>query len=248
MRRVLLFVFFMFLIFSLKAQEQVVWIGLAPKFGYGTGYFYNQTAFFSDDKVEIAPFSPAMSYGGRLSLGFAGGALSISAEVMKNDFSQNFLIYDTAGQANAFQAKLSSFSYGLMFKAYSETGFYVEFGPQLNSVLGAKLNLQEITGHFSNRFFTGTFGLGFMPLISQFFEISLGLRGIASFGSIMADNYFLYSQSPNYSVNMGNNTLLLSVMPMIDVNFVFAKMGRASCGKFRIMLNSSGTRKVRIRR
>ncbi len=248
MRRVLLFMFFISMIFSLKAQEQVVWIGIAPKFGYGTSYFYNQNSFFSDDKVQIAPFSQSMSYGGRLSLGFAGGAISISAEVMKSDFSQNFMIYDTAAQGDFYHAKLSALSYGLLFKTYSQTGFYVEFGPQMNQVLSAKLNTQPITEHFSGKFFTGVFGFGFMPLISQFFEISLGVRGIASFGSIMSDNYFLYSASPNYSVNMGNSTVLLSFMPVIDVDFVFAKMGRASCGKFRIMLNSSGTRKVRIRR
>ena len=246
-KAILLIIFALFSIFTF-AQEKIVWLGVAPRFGYGTSYFVNTRQIFQDENIVISPFTPSMSYGGRFSLGFGDGSISLSLEVMKNTYNQLFTVVDSSNKVNPYSASLSTLSSSLLFKVYSLTGFYFEFGPQIQQLQRAMLNNTGITEHIKPRFFAGEFGLGFMPLISQMFEISLGIRGVVSTGSIMADDFNLYSSSPNYSASVGNNTLLVSFMPMIDVNFVFGKMGRASCGAFRIMFNSNGMRKVRIRR
>ncbi len=248
MKKAILLSLFSVLSVFIFAQEKIVWLGIAPRFGYGTSYFVNTQAIFHDENIVISPFTPSMSYGGRFSLGFGDGSISLSLEVMKNVYNQNFTVIDSSNKVNPYSASLSTLSSSLLFKVYSLTGFYFEFGPQMQQVQRALLNNSGITGHIKPSFFAGEFGLGFMPLISQMFEISLGIRGVVSTGSIMADDFSFYSSSSNYTASVGNNTLLVSFMPMIDVNFVFGKMGRASCGKFRIMFNSNGMRKVRIRR
>jgi len=231
------------------AQDAKVWIGLGLKAGYGTGYLLNQSAFFQDNNVGWDIFSPAYSYGGRLAFAFGPNAnLSVSFEGLNGKVSQNFSINDGNNVQN-YQALLNFWQIGMIFKAAAPTGgFYVELGPQLNYVRSATVNQTDLLVHTGN-FTSAVFGLGLMPYIGDFVEVSLGLRATASLGSVFADGYDVYSSSPNASTYTTNSNIAVSFMPVIDINFLIAYMGRASCGAFRIMPNTgSNTRKVKIRR
>ncbi len=233
----------------LFAQDAKVWIDLGVKAGYGTGYLFNQSAFFQDDNVNWAVFSPAYSYGGRLAFAFGPNAnLSVSFEGLNSSLTQSFSLND-GNNIQDYQARLDFWQIGMIFKAAAPTGgFYVELGPQMNYVKSATLNQTDLMPH-TGKFTSAVFGLGLMPYVGDFVEVSLGLRATASMGSVFADGYDVYSASPNASTYATTNNIAVSFMPVIDINFLIAYMGRASCGAFRVMLNTgSNTRKVRIRR
>ncbi len=225
--------------FAAQAQQGMTWIGLDLRAGYGTSYLFNQPSF-QDDSVIYQSFNPSQYFGAKLNFLFGQGTLSFGIEGGYSSSSQNFVIKKSGlfAKDEYHKALLSSYHMAFLFKAHTLGGFYVELGPQIDYVIKSYLDQDNVTDKLYKKFYSGVFQFGFMPIINQYIELSIGLRTVASIGSIISDPQFnYYSSSPNSANYSTNSTFRLQFIPMIDLNYVFAYMGRASCGKFRVLLN-----------
>ena len=233
---------------SAYSQQGVTWIGLSADAGYGSGYLFNSQAYFGDDNVSWSFFSPSMNYGGSLNFSFNDGFFYVRLEGSAMSLSQVYGV-NNGSTLEDHQANLDMYNFGLVFKLRGNSGLYAEFGPQYSMLKSAVLDGNDVSQHLAPKFSSAVLGIGFMPYSGQFVEVSLGVRAVASLGGIVVDDYNFYQDSPNAGSYATNNVFSVAFMPVIDVNFLIAYMGRASCGAFRVMLNSgSGTRKVKIRR
>jgi len=76
--------------------------------------------------------------------------------------------------------------------------------------------------------------------MSDLFEFKIGLRGTYGFGSLVAESGYIIPADdktmyfPSYSDEKTNP---IQLMLNVEFTYVFGRMGRASCGKFRFMLN-----------
>ncbi len=217
-------------------QRGITWVSAGVKAGYGTSLLFNTSAF-QDPAVTYKFFTPAYFYGGKLAFSFNEGGFGFQLEAGQAVGGQNFTIDNGTDVVN-HQAGFKLTSFGLIFKAVSLGGFYFELGPQYNLVNSFTHNGNDIKANFVDSYPSGVIGLGFMPLFGDRVELSVGVRGIVSLGSINAvDSYSFFSSSPNFNNYVNNNLMSIMFIPMVDFTYVFAYMGRASCGRFRIMIN-----------
>ncbi len=218
------------------AQKGITWVSLGVKGGYGTSYLFNSSSL-QDPAVKYNLFTPSYMYGAKLAFSFNEGVFGLQLEYNNAAWGQNFSV-DNGTDIINHSASYKSTGFGLIFKVASLSGFYFELGPQYNLVKSAQFDGTSIRTYSIDQFPSGVIGLGFMPIFGDRVELSLGLRSIISLGNINAvESFSIYSSSPNY--NNYTNTSITSIMfvPMVDFTYVFAYMGRASCGRFRIMIN-----------
>ncbi len=217
-------------------QNGITWISAGVKAGFGTSFLFNMPSF-NDPDVTYKFFTPSYTYGAKLAFSFNQGAMGFQLEYNNSAWGQNFTVNDGTN-ITTHSASYSTMGFGLIFKAVSLGGFYFELGPQYNLVRSASLDGNSIRQNSVDQYTSAVIGLGFMPLFGKKVELSIGLRGIVSLGNINSvDAFSIYSSSPNFSKYTNNNTTSIMLVPMVDFTYVFAMMGRASCGKFRIMRN-----------
>ncbi len=221
------------LMFSLLSfgQRGITWISAGIKAGYGGSMLYNSSAF-TDNALQYKYYTPAYSYGGRVGFSFNEGAFGIYLEGLSNTWGQDYVVNNNENHS----VKLSSMSFGLIMKAMSLGGVYFEFGPQYNVINRLEMDGLVVQTNNVSQYSSLVAGLGYMPVFGNRLEVGLGLRAMVSLGTIMNDFNF-FSASPNSTSYANYNTMGVILVPMLEVNYVFAYMGRASCGKFRIMLN-----------
>jgi len=218
------------------AQTGITWISVGIKAGYGTSFLFNSSSF-DDPAVDYSLLSPTYVYGGKLAFSFNEGGVGVQLEYNNYSLSQKFSV-DNGGNIVNHLANLNAISFGLILKTVSLSGFYFELGPHYNILKTANLDNVDIRNNFVDNYASAVLGFGIMPLFGDRLELSIGIRGLISLGSINAnDNFSLYSSSPNYNNYLNNNLLSVMFVPMLDFSYVFAYMGKASCGRFRIMLN-----------
>lgn len=239
----ILFVVFSTMLFSQK-NSSLTWFGVGLKGGYGSSFLFNK-ASVDDANVTYAYYSPAYFFGGNFGLVF-GDYIGVSAEYTFNSFSQSYDVQSTESFERIISCKSNDLAFLLNLQA--ETGFYFDLGPKFSTLKTAALSTTtsagtvdvDRTNKFRPEFTSIVFGIGLKPLITQSFEIKLGLRGAYTFSNIVntpgyiiaADDNVLYM--PSYSEEKTNP---IQLMLTTEFTFVFGKVGNASCGKTRFMFN-----------
>ncbi|MBN2662338.1 MAG: outer membrane beta-barrel protein [Bacteroidales bacterium] len=246
MKKTVFTTLFVLLAAMLFAQQNssLTWFGLGLKGGYGTSFLFNK-ASVDDAKVTYAYYSPSYFFGGDFGLVF-GDYIGVSVEYTFNNFSQ---AYDVQGAEN-FKRIISckSNDLGFLLNLQAETGFYFDIGPKFSTLKTAMLSTtssvgtieMDRTNKFRPEFSSIVLGVGLKPLITQSFEIKIGVRGVYTFSNIVntpgyiiaADDNVLYM--PNYSEEKTNP---IQLMLTTEFTLVFGKFGKARCGKNRFMFN-----------
>jgi hypothetical protein len=239
------FLFFIVLLsLSILVFSQNTWLAVSAKAGYGTGLLFNQPSL-DDTNIDYEYYSPSYFAGGKFGFLF-GDYIGISTEITFNSFSQNYDVHSSQEYQAFMQVK--TFDYGFMLNLQAPTGFYFDIGPKFSNVKSAQLQLtgNQLNSQFDRldkmtQSFDGlAFGIGIEPYMSDLFEFKIGLRGTYGFGSLVAESGYIIPADdktmyfPSYSDEKTNP---IQLMLNVEFTYVFGRMGRASCGKFRFMLN-----------
>ena len=227
------------------SQQSLTWFSISARGGYGTSMLFNKPSF-DDTKIDYEYYSPSYYYGGRFGLMF-GDYVGVSGEVSMNSFSQNYDIHGISTEIHRFM-KINTFDYALLLNVETPTGFYFEIGPKFSFLQSAELTntdtltnaLFDRTDKFVPKFTSLAFGIGMKPLMTDIFEIKVGLRGAYSFTNIVsesgyiipADDKIIYS--PLY---LDETTNPVQLMLSVEFTYVFGRFGRASCGKYNFRFN-----------
>ncbi len=246
MKKILFIISFFLLILSANAQRNsnLTWFTLSLKGGYGTSLMFNQPSF-DDANITYAYYSPSYFYGGRFGILFTDN-VGVSFVAGMNNLSQT---YDVNGFVDyQTNIKLKSFDYGFMLDLQSPTGFYFDIGPKFATLKNADLTktteglsvTDDRIAKFRSQFTSLAFDIGLKALMTDLFEIKVGVSGAYTFSNVVnstgyiipADNYLYYV--PTY---LDETTNPIQLMFGVEFTYVFGKFGKASCGKYRFMLN-----------
>jgi len=193
------------------------WISVGLKGGFGTSFFFNQPSV-DDANITYSYFSPSYFYGGNFGLLF-GDFVGFSGEFSFNSLSQGYDIDANESFQRTITTKSTDFA--ILLNLNAPTGFYFDIGP--------KFSTSSIV-----------FGIGLKPVRTQSFEMKLGIRGAYTLSNfvnspgyiIPADEKILYM--PSYT---DENTHPIQLMITTEFTLIFGRVGKASCGKTRLMLN-----------
>lgn len=243
MKKLILFVIIVSTI-SLNAQRSVTWLFVSASGAYGTSFLYNE-ATLNDINITYDYFSPSYYYGGRFGAIF-GENVGIVAGINKNFISQGYTVQNNNSSQNV-NVGIGLFEYNFMLLLQSETGFYFNIGPDFANVKSASLKITantetqyDILNKVSPKLNGISFKVGLKPLRTDNIELNLGLTGTFFFNSIISESAYFFplndrtfynpsiSDEKTYPVQIGVN---------LELVYIFARYGRASCGKNRIMIN-----------
>lgn len=236
----LIFFLFPLLTWGQRNSGNITWFTLSLKEAYGTCILFNQPSF-DDNKVEYSYFSPSYFVGGRFGLVF-GDYVGFSFDAGINNFSQNYMI-NSSFKRN-FNA--SSFEYGVLLNFQSPTGFFFDIGPKFVNLSKAIVtdnnsSSLDIYSHLEQKYMKINVGVGMKPVMTDLFELKIGLNASYSVSSIVSESGFIiptysFSQySPTYT---NESTHPLQVMLGVELTYIFGRYGRANCGKYRFMFNN----------
>ncbi len=227
------------------SQKQMTWISLSGRGGFGTSMLINVPSL-DDSKIEYSYYSPSYYFGGRFGLMF-GDFVGISFEVSMNSVSQN---YDVHGITLLHQfIKINTFEFGPHLNLETPTGFYFEIGPNFTSLKNAKLtstsDIINLTADRTNKFapqYTNlVFGIGMKPVMTEVFEMKIGIRGAYSFASIVSTPGYIIPADDNLNYvpsYFDEKTNPAQLMASVELTYIFGRFGKANCGKYRFMFNN----------
>lgn len=220
------------------------WISVGLKGGFGTSFFFNQPSV-DDANITYSYFSPSYFYGGNFGLLF-GDFVGFSGEFSFNSLSQGYDIDANESFQRTITTKSTDFA--ILLNLNAPTGFYFDIGPKFSTLKSATLTtIQTLdrcefdrTNKFRPEFSSIVFGIGLKPVRTQSFEMKLGIRGAYTLSNfvnspgyiIPADEKILYM--PSYT---DENTHPIQLMITTEFTLIFGRVGKASCGKTRLMLN-----------
>lgn len=245
MKKNILLIVAVFLTLSSFAQRNknstMTWFSLSAKGGYGTSLLFNKPTV-DDANIQYAYYSPSYFVAGRFGLLF-GDYVGASFEAGYNAFSQSYTL------PNSFKRNFSatSFDYGFLLNFQSENGFYFDIGPKFSVMKTANLNSNSIDKDIMNKIASQyakiNLGIGFKPVMTQVFEMRIGIVGSYTLSSILSDNNYIipiddgtaYYPNPAY---YDGTTHAVQLMLNIEFTHVFGRFGMANCGKYRFMINN----------
>ena len=239
---ILVIIFFTTISFS---QNTMTWFSIGVRGGFGTSMLINVPSL-DDSKIDYSYFSPSYYYGGRFGLMF-GDYVGVSAEVSMNSLAQGYSVHGTELMERFM--RINTFDFGFLLNLETETGFYFEVGPKFSTIKSANLTntgdninaLFDRTDKFTPEFTSLMFGIGMKPVMTDVFEMKIGLRGAYNFGNIVgqsgyiipADDQVIYA--PSY---IDETTNPAQLMLSVEFTYVFGRFGKASCGKYRFLFNN----------
>lgn len=212
------------------------WISIAAKAGYGNSVLLCKQ--INDmDNVTQNYLSPSFSMGGRLGVVFVD-KIGVSLEYLSSQY-QNKYEFDPQLGNKTINSNLRFKTGDLLILARytGEYGFFAELGPKLTSVKEVTREVDnfadfDATNQFKGKFNSVVFGFGFTPYNGERVLVSLGLRlAYCSKNIVENDVNILGVNAQLTNVEMKP----LSAQVTLDVNYHFARFGKATCGKQRII-------------
>lgn len=232
-----------------RGGSNVNWLSIAGKGGYGMSMLMNQESF-SDMKVSPNFLNGSYFFGGRLgwSIDFnSGSSIGVSFEVNYSTFGQE---YDVNTGTENFNKKttISSLDMFPVFRFQGATGFYLELGPKFSTLKSIEetplpssiIYPSGLESIYNEKYTSGIFGIGFMPLMLDRITLSLGVRAnygwksmtnSSTYYSVMDDGRYVPLEP--YSDATIN---LIQLQPVVEFNYFFGFFGDATCGRGRLML------------
>ena len=141
--------------------------------------------------------------------------------------------------------RINTFDFGFLLNLETETGFYFEVGPKFSTINSANLtdnNTMAVDkiNMFAPEFTSLMFGIGMKPVMTDVFEIKIGLRGAYTFGNIVGQSgYIIPADGNNYTPSyIDEITNPAQLMLSVEFTYVFGRFGKASCGTYRFLLNN----------
>ncbi|MBN2891693.1 MAG: hypothetical protein JXL97_07490 [Bacteroidales bacterium] len=225
--------------------QSTTWFSISARGGFGTAMFINVPSL-EDSNIDYGYFSPSYNYGGRFGFMF-GDYVGVSGIVGMSTLSQNYDIHGTSEIHRLL--KTNTFDYGVLINLETPTGFYFEIGPKFSNLNSANLtttgdNLNstvDIKSKFSPEFTNLMFGIGMKVMMTKLFEIKVGLSGAYNFGGIVSESGYIIPAAdkviytPTY---IDQKTNPAQLMFSVEFTYIFGRFGKASCGKYRFLLNN----------
>jgi len=241
----LIFILILTLSISAYSQRNITWIFASGSGAYGTSFFFNE-ASLNDDNISYNYYSPSYYFGGRFGFIF-GETTGIVASIYKNTMTQGYIIENNSSTQNV-NASIGMLQYDVMLLVQSETGFYFNVGPEFAKVKSAILN---VSGATDNQYdimdkitpnLTGlSFKMGIKPLRTDLIELNLGVTGTYFFSSLISQSGYILPLHDRTFYNPAitdEKTFPVQLGINLELVYTFARYGRASCGKNRIMINT----------
>lgn len=215
------------------------WISIAAKVGFGTSIMFCEDVK-NDDNAKQIYFSPALSVGGRLGVVFKD-RIGVSVEYLSSDYQHKYE-FTAPGDAQARKTNLRIKTGDLLVLARytGEYGFYAEVGPKMTFVKNIECTeasqTYTQTNCFQSKYNSIVFGFGFSPYNGDRIIVTLGLRAAYCSKDIVvkpvSEDGFSgtgFTQYPNLEMKP------FSAQAMIDINYHFARFGKATCGAGRVI-------------
>lgn len=243
MKKIVLIISVVFLSLIGIAQNNVTWLSIGARGGFGGSLLLNQPSL-DDSNIDYEYFSPAYYYGGRFGLMF-GDYIGLSAFLGLNSYSQGYVIHNSTDLTRTIQ--LNTFDYGGLLNLETPTGFYFEIGPKFSVINKATMNTSgdntssDRIQKFVPEYTSFTFGIGMKPIMTDVFEMKIGIKGDYSFANIVAEpGYIIPADDKAFytPLYIDETTTPAQLMLSVEFTYVFGRFGKASCGKYNFKLNT----------
>lgn len=158
MKKLIVFLFFLFTFQAIQAQKQIVWFDAGLKAQYGaTGFFNSAIADFGDINYRIGT---GYSFGGKIGINFRFNGIAI--DVMYNKAGQPF-DYTVNGAKQDIGFEWKSLDVYTLYRHAKNLGYF-EIGPKISFVNSVTDNLEgndvDRTSYYNKNFFSGVIGFG----------------------------------------------------------------------------------------
>ena len=244
MKKIILVALVLFSFFNVIAQKPT-WIFISGGGGYGGSIFYNE-AELDQSEISYNFYSPSYFFGGKL--GFFGNAgIGASLNLRLNSLSQEYQI-DYQGQTQYVTAIVKNLEYAVLLDFQSETGFYFNIGPDFGKTKSAILKISDkntnetrnILDKITPNLTGAMFEAGIKPLRTDYFEINMGFFGTFFFTDLTSQpGYSLAVHDRSFfNPQLNDNKTYVSQLGFsVEFIWIFARYGRASCGKQRFIIH-----------
>lgn len=221
--------------FSQRRGSAPNWLTIAVKGGYGNSIMFSKA--ISDNKdLKYDYMAPSYCFGGRLGVVFAD-VIGVSAEFLGSGFNQQYTYNN--GKVNIDgKIKYTSTDFLALLRYTGQYGLYCEIGPKFTFIKSAEREFDNITtdvaDQYVDKFTSFAFGIGFMPYNGDRVQVSLGVRAAYCSKNVLNTQDNPYGTGSLLTIE---NTELkpFSAQIMLEANYMFARFGRASCGKGKII-------------
>lgn len=240
----IIFAGIIFISLSVAAQKPT-WIFMSGGGGYGGSVFYNESEL-NQSEISYNFYSPSYFFGGKFGF-FIDAGIGASFNLRINSLSEEYQI-DYQGRTQYVTANVKNLEYAVLLNFQSETGFYFNIGPDFAKPKSATLKItddntnetRDILSKITPNLTGIMFESGIKPIRTDYFEINMGFFGTFFFTDLTTDpGYFLAVHDRSFfnpQLN-DNKTYVTQLGFSIEFVWIFARYGRASCGKQRFIIN-----------
>ena len=248
MRRIFLFVLYLFIQTSLFAQigRNSVWFHASAKAGIGNSVLLNDN-IKEDPKVTSHFVNPGSLFGARLGFSF-NNDLSFSVEGLSNRIQQKYHIRPEQNATYIKKVNLNYYDFAVLFRYSSLSAVYFEIGPGMSLLADASASntppypdqddlKEKYSSELIKRAVAGI-GLIIYSSYDDRFRVNAGARFNYYFDGIMANS----NQAPscddyyNCHYNTEKDTYPFTAYFMLELDYFFGYYGKAGCGRPRFVI------------
>ncbi len=229
--------------FGQRRGQTIKWFSLGLKASVGNSFLLN-TDVLEDSKIQPDYFTPAFSYGGRLTFSH-GENIGIGIEYLNSSFGQDYgVATDSLAYTKSIDIKTSDIT--LFFRYSGQKGGYFEIGPRFstlksvteeNDIQANFRNTDNLIDYYGPKFTSIVIGTGLSLVRTERVNVNAGVRATYSFSDLNPNKtYYVlddYVYRPDYIPTATTNPITLKFV--LEVNYFFAFWGDASCGRGRLM-------------
>ena len=214
------------------------WISIAGKVGFGSSLMLSEQ-ISDDENVSPNYLSPAFSIGGRLGVVFKD-RVGVSVEYLSSNTQNKYEIVKplNTSEKSKTNLKIKSGDLLLLARYTGEYGFYAEIGPKFTSVKSVDYEIEygntyDLKNCFNSSFSSIVFGFGYAVVNADRVQVTLGARAAYCSKNIVKQVDGL--QNTGFGKYMQMEMKPLCAQVMVDINYHFARFGKATCGAGRVI-------------
>ncbi|MBK7231872.1 MAG: hypothetical protein IPH93_06335 [Saprospiraceae bacterium] len=239
MKKILLLFVFLLLLSNTYSQKIYAWWDVGLKTSYGLTGLINTKLF--DDKIYEHNLSAGYGIGGKF--GFYFGLFNgITVDFMLSGNKQKFDYTFDNTQGYIHSLKWNNYDLAVLYRMQKD-GVYLELGPQI-SFLRKVTNEDsrpgsingDVSSNFTDKYFSGIFGVGGYILNYETFTLMAGFRLGYGFTDLVnatgkENNFPTPSQQDRTRASSDVSTNPAFVQIVLEANLALGYYGRTSCSK-----------------